>query len=213
MRSVWLAGCLLAVGCRESRESIDRSQPPVVRSIDASSSEATATADGGADDRAAVNSIAHDREGGVGESHELASKIAPRSEAEPVSARLSVPKRAVVAGETFDVAVELHIGASHEIQSLQARPPNVATRIELALPSGWRAVGEWHEPTPGRSVQPDGHPTHVGKPTFTCAVRVADDAEPGPHELACTVHFQACNERRCLRPSECKLCSEVVVER
>ena len=126
----------------------------------------------------------------------------PRTDADPVAASLEVRAGTIRAGEAFALTVVLDIADGYEIQHLHAPPPAIATKLELKLPAGFQAVGEWQMPATVRSQWPDGHPVYAGEATFTRQVRVTNDVKPGNYELTCAIRYQACNDRYCLRPTK-----------
>ena len=128
-----------------------------------------------------------------------------RTDADPVAAAMNVDATKIRAGETFAVTVVLNVAAAFEIQRLHAPPPAIATELELKLPAGFQAMGEWSTPQAVRSQTPDGHSVYMGEATFTRRIRVEKDVESGQYQLECAIRYQACSDRYCLRPVEHKL--------
>jgi hypothetical protein len=135
----------------------------------------------------------------------------PRIEDDPVAALLEVPQNDLSPGATFFVTVVLEIGPFYEIHDLHAPPPLIPTQLNLELPKGFQAKGDWSAPKPVRSESPDGHSVYVGKAKFTREIRIPNDAEPGESDVTCTIRYQACNMRHCLAPKEFKLSQAVSV--
>lgn len=139
--------------------------------------------------------------------------VAVRVDGKPVSAVLRLPQRTVATGTQFDLTVELQIAPSWEIRTLDDDPAAdaAATRLELTLPPGISAVGEWAAPDAIRSASPDGHAVYIGKATFTRMLAIDASATKGMAAIACRAEFQACDERTCLRPQAVELSAEVVI--
>ena len=135
----------------------------------------------------------------------------PRTDGDPVSVQLILPKTGFRAGTTFEVSVVLHVAPGYEIHDLHAPPPMIPTTLDLELPPGFKTLGEWSAPEPVRSQMPDGHPVYIGEAAFTRVIRIDEGAEPGDYKLACSIRYQACNIRQCLAPKACKLSVTVPV--
>lgn len=131
--------------------------------------------------------------------------IKPRGDEEPIQARLSASPRRLRPGETLECSVVLNVAAPYEIHSLDALPPLFPTRLELELPSGFTVIDDWKSPVPDRSLLPDGQLAYRGEVKFVRTIRVSDDTEPGDYPLVCSVSYQACNSRHCLRPIKTSL--------
>jgi len=159
--------------------------------------------------------------GSVDESLEIATEwngaelqsVKPRSDRDPVAASLKVPRNTFSAGDTFEVSIVLDVAPFYEIDDEHAPPPAVATRLELKLPAGFQAVGDWSLPESTDSDTPDGRAVYVGAVAFTRGVNIENDVKPGKYYLICAIRYQACNARRCLRPVNCKLRVVVSVQR
>ena len=131
--------------------------------------------------------------------------------AEPVAVSLKPGTKTVRAGETIDVSVVFDIAPTYEIRDRHAHPPAIATIVELTLPQGFEALGDWSDPPTVQSQWPDGHPVHVGRATFRRKVRVGGDVKPGQCSLGCSVFYQACNDRYCLRPVKQRMLESITV--
>jgi hypothetical protein len=137
----------------------------------------------------------------------------PRNEGDPVAVLLEVSDCQLSTGETFTVSVVFDIGSVYEIHDLHAPPPLIATRLNLELPKGFQALGDWSAPGSIRSESPDGHPVYAGKAKFTREIRVQEDVEPRESDVTCSIRYQACNARHCLAPKELKISAAVSVSR
>jgi hypothetical protein len=136
----------------------------------------------------------------------------PRSDADPVAATLQTSSARVRAGDTFEVSVVLVVAPLYEIHPLSAPPPDVATRLELSLPTGFHPVDEWSEPATVRSERPGARGAHAGGVTFARTIRIDDDVPPGPYGVTCSIRYQACDARQCLPPTSFTLLTSVSVE-
>tara|TARA_R110002073_G_scaffold75697_15_gene184672 strand:+ start:502 stop:1143 length:642 start_codon:yes stop_codon:yes gene_type:complete len=135
--------------------------------------------------------------------------IKPSSEDDPVEVRFAASKRDVRVGESFDVSVAFSIDPAYEIHSMDASAPQIPTQIELELPVGFTAVEDWDAPAPVRSLNPGGQSVFTGEVEFVQTIQVSNEIEPGDHQLICSVSYQACNSRRCLRPTKSVLTIEL----
>jgi hypothetical protein len=137
--------------------------------------------------------------------------VKPRTDADPVAASFKADARKISVGDTIQLSVVLDILAPYEIQDRHAPPPAIATTLELKLPPGFRALDDWSSPQTVRSQWPDGHAVYVGAATFTRRVVVEKGVTPGEYELSCATRYQACNDRYCLRPTQCRLAVNITV--
>jgi hypothetical protein len=178
-------GVLLLIGCDGSPSSVKENAEPIA-------SEQKPVDDGTPASK-------------VREKPEENTSSKPRSEEDPVAVVFKAPAGGLRAGETFAVSVVVDIASFHEIHDRDARPPFVPTRMELKLPNGFRARGEWTAPAPVRSIMPDGHPAYAGEVTFQREIQIEDVVMLGEYELECSIRYQACTERFCFPPKNVKL--------
>lgn len=61
-------------------------------------------------------------------------------------------------------------------------------------------------------MMPDGHPAYSGEAVFTQSVVVDDGAAAGDHSIGCSMRYQACDERQCLREERVVVRVPLVVE-
>ncbi len=130
----------------------------------------------------------------------------------PLRVTLRLAKSRAAAGDTIDLSVRLQIAPFWEIHALDAEAGSVATTLELELPDGVTAAGQWQAPEPATSLMPDGHPAYSGEVVFTRAITVTDVAATGEHAIRCRVRYQACNEQQCLSPATVELVGRLTVE-
>ncbi len=175
-----LIGFSILVGCSDRRESETK----------------TSTAFDPAVAQLVPSGIALDR-------HILESvPIKPRTEDDPVAAQLSTSPTSAAVGEGFELSVVLRIAPGYEIHSSDVSAPLIPTLLKLELPPGFTAFDEWESPAPVRSIRPDGGSVYFGEAKFLRKINISNDTEPGDYLLACSVSYQACNSRQCLRPVE-----------
>ncbi|QDU51281.1 protein-disulfide reductase DsbD family protein [Gimesia panareensis] len=139
------------------------------------------------------------------------AKNLDRSEGEQVTVILEVPDQPVKAGASFPLTVKFEIAPLWEIRTLDAQPAKVATQLNLDLPDGFQAAGDWQAPPSGRSLSLDSHPVYAGEAEFRQTVQVDAEVKPGEYTLSCQVQYQACDEQRCLSPVQKKLQVTVLV--
>lgn len=124
----------------------------------------------------------------------------PWSEEDPVVARLITSQENANLGEAFELSVVLILDPDYEIYSLDASAPKIPTLLELELPPGFTAIDEWKSPTPVRSFNPGNESVYLGEAKFMRKIHISSGTEPGDYLLVCSVSYQACNSRQCLRP-------------
>lgn len=138
--------------------------------------------------------------------------VETRVDGQPVAAKMRLSNSDAAPGDELELIVELSIAPMWEIQPLEAAAGGAtATQLELRLPPGITALGEWASPKTGRSTSPDGHAVHAGRPTFTRALTIAASAPAGPATISCNVAFQACNDRTCLKPQALEIALSMTI--
>ncbi|MBN69615.1 MAG: hypothetical protein CME32_10080 [Gimesia sp.] len=128
------------------------------------------------------------------------AKHTDRSEGEQVSVVLMVPEQPVQPGMQFPLTVKFKIAPLWEIRTIDAQPEKLATQLELKLPDGFQAQGDWQVPPTGRSMSFDSHPVYSGEAVFQRTIEVGKEVPAGPRSVTCQIHYQACDEQRCLSP-------------
>ncbi len=131
----------------------------------------------------------------------------------PVGIEMRVPKGVVKAGEVFEVSVALEVAAMHEIHEAHAARPYHGTRVELVLPAGFEAAGEWVLPAASESMTGEGPGVYIGRVVFTRKVRAGKTLKAGRYEVGCVVGYQACSETHCLKPVKSEVKGWVRVEK
>ena len=133
---------------------------------------------------------------------------APASRRDPVAVTVAGPAE-VAAGATFPVSVRLKTRGGWELHPRTARWPWVPTELALNLPDGFEPAGPWRGPAPVPSARPGGGGVLPADAAF--ARPVTAPPAPGIYTVACRVRYQACDDRRCLRPVERTLAVRVSV--
>src|SRR5262245_38977360 len=96
--------------------------------------------------------------------------VQQRVAGDPVSVTLRLPRGQVRTGDAIEVVVKFEIAPRWDIHTLHAQPAISATRLDLKLPTGITAEGEWQEPAPVRSMSADGHPAYEREVEFARSV-------------------------------------------
>lgn len=133
-------------------------------------------------------------------------------ENKPLTATLSLPKKGFRLEEQLELSLKLEIAPLWEIRAMDAQPENVATRLELELPGGVQTVGNWTVPETTISLSPDSHPVFSGESIFRQKIQITDQTSRGEYQIKCLVHYQACDEKRCLKPTQIELTIPVIIE-
>ena len=117
----------------------------------------------------------------------------------------------------FDVFVLGTIGAGREITvgvrvriavgwHIYAKAPETSaytvTALDLELPPGAKALGDWDRPVGIRSKESDGLETYQGEVVFLRRVKLGRAA--AGEKVATVASWQACDEFSCLPPAEAR---------
>lgn len=133
--------------------------------------------------------------------------VARPTEGAPVQAAAAVAPSPSVQGASATLIVRVKIAPGWHIYAFGGNGgPNQPTRIELTLPEGCAAEGEWQSPASSVLVGAQGMAEiYETEAIFKQPLRCASSMPIGRASIVCTVHFQACDHRRCLRPERLKL--------
>ncbi|MEM6572523.1 MAG: FG-GAP-like repeat-containing protein [Planctomycetota bacterium] len=101
-------------------------------------------------------------------------------------------------GATFDIVVRLRTATGWHVYDLDGPDMYADTELELDLPDGLEAAGEWNAPE--SKPYGDGLRIWEGDVAFTHSVRVVSAPEPGA-EIGVTVAYQTCNAEMCYPPT------------
>jgi hypothetical protein len=140
----------------------------------------------------------------------VASRIARTPEA-PVELEFSIAPTAARVGDGMECRVVLDIGSEWSVHPLDAAPPAMATKIELELPPGITRQGKWQLVSGNVANGPLGEPVIDGRAEWKQSLRIAAECEPGALLIGCSVRYQACNAKQCLRPISADLGAMVEV--
>lgn len=102
-------------------------------------------------------------------------------------------------GSEVELAVVAKIDPTWHIYRLDVAEGAVPTRLEIELPDGVTAVGEWRASAPNH---PGAAPGYARRARFTRTLRIARDARLEDAEIAVFAEFQACDPNRCLPIAE-----------
>lgn len=132
----------------------------------------------------------------------LASALSfARADDGPVSISATVEADEQATGTQLRLIVELDIEPGwHTYAHVPAGHPGVLTEIDLDLPDGTRAVGEWETPASRPDLQAPAARVYEGRVRFERLLTRESDG--GPAEAKVLVTYQACTEEKCLPPSK-----------
>jgi tetratricopeptide (TPR) repeat protein len=129
----------------------------------------------------------------------------------PISWELKaeMPARPLKLGETFTAQLTAQIAAGWHLYSPDQSPGGPRpTRITLPAEQSFKLAGEMEAPQPQKAFDENfGFETsfYENSATFTLPVRVAEDVQPGRHQLRVNAYFQTCNDSFCLPPKTVQL--------
>src|SRR5262245_30719287 len=129
----------------------------------------------------------------------------------PISWELKAetPARPLKLGETFTAQLTAQIAAGWHLYSPDQSPGGPRpTRITLPAEQSFKLAGEMEAPPPQKAFDENfGFETsfYENSATFTLPVRVAEDIQPGRHQLRVNAYFQTCNDSFCLPPKTVQL--------
>lgn len=129
----------------------------------------------------------------------VANRIARTPEA-PVELEFTIAPTTARVGDGMECRVVLDIGSEWSVHPLDAAPPAMATKIDLELPPGITRQGKWQLVSGNVATGPLGEPVIEGRAEWKQSLRIAPECEPGALLIGCSVRYQACNAKQCLRP-------------
>ncbi len=129
-----------------------------------------------------------------------------RAQRGPVVAIATADKRRIAPSETAELTLTLEIEPGWHIQSAKpTRADLVATSVELGIAEGL---------VPGEMRFPDGSLAPVGgeklsvyqgRVVVKVPITAARDCPPGRASMIARIHFQACDDKHCLKPEQIEL--------
>lgn len=125
------------------------------------------------------------------------------SDDDPVVWNVSLDRDQATPGDTVTLTARCDIHPGWHIYGVTG-PTGVAqpTRLDLSLPTSLTSDSDWKLPTATFVVGFKGQESHyLGRNLFSIALKVDDDASPGPATVQCTVGYQACTDVSCLPPA------------
>lgn len=124
----------------------------------------------------------------------------------PIHFTASVSPSAAHPGEVVTVTVHAAVDPGWHVYSVVPTADGPAATDIVSVRNGWQAVGPTTEDAPIRKLDPNfGKEVgfHEGQATFTRQFRVPASASPTPNApLGITVHYQTCNDKICLPPTD-----------
>jgi hypothetical protein len=122
---------------------------------------------------------------------------APR-DGEPVTAAVAVLEPSAKRGDTVTLAVRVNVAFGwHVYADVPAGSAYPTTKLDLELPDGVEADGDWQLPP---STAHDGAKVWTGELTFTRKLRVGGKGQAHAR-IGCEIRYQVCNEEMCLPPA------------
>jgi hypothetical protein len=131
------------------------------------------------------------------------------SSRQPVTAVMkSAPN--VMAGQAFEILVRVAIAGAHHLYASNASgQPFIPTTVELTLPRGVEALGDWIGPEPTR--RRNGELVYTDSALFRRQLKVGANVPAGPLSIKGELHYQACTEELCWPPRSIPLSSLIHV--
>jgi hypothetical protein len=128
----------------------------------------------------------------------------------PVSGAMSVSSSQAMPGETVEIIVHVEIGATYHIYASNAVAKTVnPTTIDLTLPHGVEALGDWSGPEPTR--RRSGELVYTDSVQFRRLLKLHAKVPMGALSIKGTLRYQACTEEICWPPRSIQLSSLLVV--
>jgi DsbC/DsbD-like thiol-disulfide interchange protein len=133
--------------------------------------------------------------------------VARPTEGAPVQAAAAVAPSPSVQGASATLIVRVKIAPGWHIYAFGGNGgPNQPTRIELTLPEGCTAEGKWQSPVTSALMGAQGlAEIYETEAIFKQPLQCASSMPTGRASIVCTIHFQACDHRHCLRPERLTL--------
>lgn len=124
------------------------------------------------------------------------------SATQSVTVGAAVVPAKIPAGDSAILAIRMRIAIGWHTGAIG--PPDAAgtlTQLDLQLPPGLVAEGDWLVPPPQRCAGPSGTTLgYQGDVLLQRRLRIAPAQPPGLLTPSCTVTYQACNDQQCERP-------------
>jgi DsbC/DsbD-like thiol-disulfide interchange protein len=133
------------------------------------------------------------------------------SSSEPVTAAMKSAPPEVMAGETFEILVRVEIAGAHHIYASNVvGKPFIPTTLDVTLPRGVEALGNWIGPEPTR--RRSGELVYIDSALFHRPLRVRANVPAGPLSIKGELHYQTCTEELCWPPRTIQLSSSISVQ-
>jgi DsbC/DsbD-like thiol-disulfide interchange protein len=130
----------------------------------------------------------------------------------PVAAAIGVWPGDVQGTGTTEVIVRAHMADGWHIYGTDAGEFGIPMKLELQLPPGFEADGEWQMPRTKAYTDANG-PSQIyeGEVVFRRTIRATDAADAGSAEIKCEFLWQACDANVCQPPVRTPLTATVNV--
>mgnify|MGYP000871475567 CR=1 FL=1 len=126
----------------------------------------------------------------------------------PVKWTLSAPSQAGV-GSRIEALVTATVEEGWHLYSLkQLEGGPIATQIAMPAPQQFKLAGVVDAPVPLTAHEEAFDMSvefYFGEVEFRLPVEINRDAKSGPHKLAVTARYQACDNKQCLPPKTVRL--------
>lgn len=132
------------------------------------------------------------------------------SSSEPVTSAMKSAPPEVMAGEAFEILVRVEIAGAHHIYaSNMVGKPFIPATLDVTLPRGIEALGDWVGPEPIR--RRNGELVYTDSVLFRRRLKVRANVPAGPLSIKGELHYQTCTEELCWPPRTIQLSSSISV--
>jgi hypothetical protein len=140
-----------------------------------------------------------------------APTVRPEPDTEhPVRLQAELSPRQIKPGAILELVVRVKTAPTWHIYAAEgSKGPGIPTALNLKLPTGIKAEGEWTNPESSRGM--DGQMMYEGTFEFHRKLRVDRDAALGSMRVVCEFSYQACDLRSCQPPTMENLEAEATI--
>lgn len=132
------------------------------------------------------------------------------SPSEPVTAVMTLRPASVSAGETFELLVSVRIAGGHFVHTGDdPRETFVPLGMDLTLPEGVDALGDWQLPTPDLGRGNDL--VYRKSVELRRSLKVASTAPAQSLVITGALRYQACNDELCWPPGKLELSVPLII--
>jgi hypothetical protein len=113
-------------------------------------------------------------------------------------------------GESSCILVRVKVAPAWHIYAAQgSKGPGISTALQLKLPAGLEADGDWSYPEPTSGS--DDQMIYQGTLEFRRKLRFRPDAAAGPISVVCQLAYQACDPVSCRPPAKMELAARAEI--